>query len=480
MRREFIINLALLIFLNLLVKPIYIFGIDRGVQNAVGAEAYGLYFALFNFAFLFQIFNDFGIQYFNNRSISQHRQLLVKYFPPMLMLKLVLGGLYAVVVIGLALLSGYSWEVLPLLGGLILLFIANSLVLYLRSNLSGLGLYRTDSLLSALDRLLLIGVVGFLLWVQPGPDQFRLEWFVAAQVITMSLTALIAFLLVWKQLPSFHLKIRKAFLIHLLRQSYPYALAVFLMTLYTRVDAVMLERLLSKGEYEAGVYASAYRLLDAANVLGFLFAGLLLPMFSRLLKTGEGVTDLFRLGLKLILTFAIPVSLAVFFFREPIAFSLYEEASADWGTVLGLLMLTFMVVSAINVTGPLLTANGNLRVMNYLFVIGIGLNVVLNLWWIPTLGAQGAAQATLLTQGGVLVGQLALIKKVMGETPGIRIGLQLVGMLVLTALLGYFLSSWEQLAWFWRFTLIILGGGSSALWLGILRPSDLRKLLARV
>ena len=46
MKRKFITNLALLLFLNLLIKPIYAFGIDVGVQNAVGARDYGNYFIL--------------------------------------------------------------------------------------------------------------------------------------------------------------------------------------------------------------------------------------------------------------------------------------------------------------------------------------------------------------------------------------------------------------------------------------------------
>ena len=45
MQRTFLTNLALLLVLNLLVKPFYILGIDAGVQDAVGAEGYGAYAA---------------------------------------------------------------------------------------------------------------------------------------------------------------------------------------------------------------------------------------------------------------------------------------------------------------------------------------------------------------------------------------------------------------------------------------------------
>ena len=57
---------------DFLIKPFWIFGIDRTVQNMIGTEQYGLYYALFNFSFLFNIFLDLGITNFNNRNISQN------------------------------------------------------------------------------------------------------------------------------------------------------------------------------------------------------------------------------------------------------------------------------------------------------------------------------------------------------------------------------------------------------------------------
>ena len=70
MQKKFLRNLVLLVFLNLLVKPFWILGVDRQVQNVVGPEEYGLYFTIFNFSFLFYIFLDLGITNFNNRNIK--------------------------------------------------------------------------------------------------------------------------------------------------------------------------------------------------------------------------------------------------------------------------------------------------------------------------------------------------------------------------------------------------------------------------
>ena len=52
MNREFLINALFLVLVNLLIKPFYVFGIERVIQDRVGAETYGLYATLFSFSSL--------------------------------------------------------------------------------------------------------------------------------------------------------------------------------------------------------------------------------------------------------------------------------------------------------------------------------------------------------------------------------------------------------------------------------------------
>ncbi|MDR0294977.1 MAG: hypothetical protein LBH91_02145, partial [Prevotellaceae bacterium] len=75
-QRDFIFNILFLLFLNLLIKPFWILGIDRGVQNTVGAENYGIYFAVLSFTIMLNMLLDFGLTNFNNRNIAQNTQLL--------------------------------------------------------------------------------------------------------------------------------------------------------------------------------------------------------------------------------------------------------------------------------------------------------------------------------------------------------------------------------------------------------------------
>ena len=477
MKREFLLNILFLLFINLLIKPFYIFGIDRTVQNRVGLEDYGLYATLFSFTFLMHIINDFGLQNFNNRNIAQHNQLLPKYFPNMLVLKMGLGFIYSCLTLLVALVLGYGTRQFAVLGFFILNQILLSAVHFFRSNISGLGFYRTDSLLTILDRLLLIIICSVLLFTSFAPTPFKIEWFIYAQTVSLLITATAAFLIVYKKSPSFQLTFNPAFLLLILKKSYPFALAIFLMTVYTRIDFVMLERLFENGEKEAGIYASAYRLLDAVNVLGILFAGLLLPMSAKLLKEKQSIRPIMRLSLQMLLCGAITLSVATCFFRKEIMFLLYDDASIYSANVLGVLIVNFIVVSAGYIYGTLLTANNSLAKMNQIFVWSVALNIVLNFFLIPKYGALGAASTTLLTQTFALVGQILIAKKAFTLTTDMA----LLGRLVLLALLmigiNFTLTHYVILPWLFSFIIALMMGIGLGFPLGLLNVQGFLQLL---
>ena len=94
MAKKLFRNLFLLVFVNLLVKPLWIFGIDLQVQNTVGAENYGFYFVVFNFSFLFHIILDLGLHQFNNKEVAKNPSLLPSLFGKLFALKGMMTILY--------------------------------------------------------------------------------------------------------------------------------------------------------------------------------------------------------------------------------------------------------------------------------------------------------------------------------------------------------------------------------------------------
>jgi len=476
MKREFLINIIFLLAVNLLIKPFYLFGIDRGVQNTVPGEDYGLYFALFNFTFLFQIITDFGIQNFNNRNLSQHRQLLDKYLPNMLMLKAILAIAYLLLVMSTAWVMGYERIYFHLLLVIAINQVLTSLVLYLRTNISGLGLYRLDSLISVTDRLLLILIVGILLWAPAFHGQFQIEWFVYAQTLALGTTALIAFSIVARKLVRWRWRFQPAFLLMLLKKSWPYALAVFLMATYNRIDGVMIERMLADGQAEANIYAAAYRLFEASNMIGFLFAGLLLPIFSRMLKEKEPLDDLVQFSFQMIIAGALILATSTGFFRTAIMEALYVSGSAYSGQVLLYLMASFVAVSGTYILGTLLVANDNLKQLNYVFVGGLVLNILLNLTLIPLLKAKGAAIATCCTQFTVFIAEIFLCYRLLKVVIPLPVVFRLLFFFAFNLIVGYSLKMYLPFSWFWQFLALVVISGLLAL---AMRLVDFRQVVRR-
>ncbi len=400
MKRKFVTNLILLLFLNLLIKPFWIFGIDRTVQNVVGNESYGLYFALFNFSVILNIILDLGITNYNNRNIAQHNFLLSKHLSNIVGLKFVLAFMYALVCIIVAFIIGYDKVQIHLLLFLVLNQFLVSFTLYLRSNISALHLFRTDSLISVLDRTLMIIICGLLLYTNILGIDFSIEIFVYAQTAAYFLTTLITLAIVLAKSGKIVVRFNPSFFIVILRQSYPYALLILLMFFYHRVDSIMLERMLPDpiGKEQAGLYAQAFRLLDAVAMFGMLFAGLLLPIFSKMIKQKEDVAQMVKLSFILIFVPAIIVAISSLFYDKEIMNLLYHSSTDDSAIILGLLMTGFLGLSTTYIFGTLLTANGSMKQLNRMAFVGMVINITLNLVLIPKLQAVGSAYACLVTQ----------------------------------------------------------------------------------
>ena len=410
MQRKFITNLGFLLFLNILIKPFWIFGVDRTIQNIVGANDFGFYFVIFNFSFLFNILLDFGITNFNNRNIAQNTHLLNKHFSSIIIMKLLLAIVYFIVVFSAGLLWGYRGNQLWMLGllGLNQFFI--SFILYLRSNVSALLLFKTDSMLSVLDRILMIAICSVLLWGNVTDKKFRIEWFVYAQTAAYLLTAIVATLIVTRKAAFKRLHWNWSFFTMIVKQSLPFAVLVLLMTFYNRFDSVILARMIpgEEGNIQAGIYAHAFRLLDAVNNLAYLFSVLLLPLFARLIKTGERVDILVKLSFSLLFVGSIIFSVTSYFYSFQLMDLMYEDHIAESAAVFGVLMGCFVAISSTYVFGTLLTANGNLKHLNYVAAGGMVLNITLNIVLVPRIGALGSAWASLVTQMLMAVIQVIL------------------------------------------------------------------------
>ncbi len=487
MQKKFLTNLGLILFLNLLIKPIYVFGIDKAVQSQVGTAAYGIYFAIFNFSFLLTILLDFGITNFNNKNIAQNNHLLTKHFSSLFTLKIFLAVVYIITVVIVGLAIGYDTRLMKLLliqgFNMFLLFFIN----YLRSNLAGLHLFKTDGLISVLDRSIMIILGIFMLRSGILYTENGIMYFVYAQTFAYSVAAITAFLVILKKTHTFKISWNWPFSLMILKKSLPFAILTLLMSFYNRIDSVMIERILPDGDVQSGIYAQGFRILDATNMIAFLVAGVLLPVFSRMLKHKESVESLVRLISTLLLTPAIVIGVGCFFYNTELIGQLYPQHINETlqvytlhlkesSKIFSLLMLSFVAISTSYIFGTLLTANGNMKQLNYMAASGMVLNILLNFILIQKLEAFGSAISSMFTQFLTAAIQVIIAQRVFKFKVNYRLINTFITFVVGVIAINYG-SKMLHFDWMVNFTLMVAGCGLWAFITGIISIKSMFRIL---
>lgn len=462
-----------MIFINVLIKPIYIFFIDAKVQDTLGAETFGTYFGVFNFAFILYIITDLGLQNYNSKSISQNNSLIKEYLPNILGLKLVLSLVYISIGLLFAIVIGYNYDMIKMFLFIAVNLILLSFILYLRTNISALGKYRWDSLVSSLDKFILIIVLGFVLYLSK--IEFELNHFIFAQTLALFIVFVVVLLINLKLAKVKSIKFSLSFAKDILRKSLPYSLVFLLMTLYMKMDGFMLERMLGTS-MEAGIYAASFRLYEAFNNIGYLFAVLLLPMFATLIGKSENLKNLVHTSHNIIIFIAITSLLITVLYREEILMFLYpKEYTPYYGKILIVLMISFLAISLTYIYGTILTAAGKISIFNKIVLLGVFFNLGLNIILIPTKGAFGAAIATVFTQYFVLSGQYFYSLKYFDIGFSIFLFFKRIAYFVILGIILYLVK--EKLVFSPLVLMFISGVISiiSAIVFGLVKFSDLKK-----
>lgn len=399
--------------LNLAVKPAYLLIIDTKIQDLLGPEEFGRYFPLLSLSILLNILLDAGLANHMTRLVSSNPEEIHRSFQFGWRTKRLLFPFYIMLLLFIGWALGWRGEALVWLGWIGLNQALLSAILYVRAGLQGIAAHRTDAWVSIADRSLLFIAMGGLIL---SFDRFEVNWLLAGTSAALSCTLLIAFWRLRKLTLSVHNHVNEAASTPLknvradLRAGWPYALLFLLMMTYHRVDGIMLERIAPNGAMQAGWYAMSYRFFEAANMIGYLCATLLLPYFTRMLANREDVRPLARSMSSALMAVGATIAWSSWYFPEQFLGIFYDYEIQSASGILPWLMISFAVFAQGYVFSTLLTARGDMRRLNQMAGAGAVLNIILNAWWLsqasPTTGGIGCAVISAITQGAMVVGQI--------------------------------------------------------------------------
>lgn len=405
--RQFYASLGLLIILNLVIKPIWIFAIDRQVQNVLGTAAYGSYFSLLNLSIVFSFLLDWGFTSFYNRQLAAKEETMANAAGYFLLVKFLFSLFYVLIVVLVAFSSGIDrWDiVIPV----ILIQVFTSFFLFFRAIITARQWFKTDAVLSVLDKSLMILICGIFLFFPAVAGGMNINKFLWTQTGCLAFSVLVTVLILVQQEIKFSFGVFSSFS-KIFHSAFPYALIVLLMGVHFRLDGFLLERIHPAGAEQAGNYAAAYRLLDAANMIGFLFASFLLPYVARQRSEKKEITTVILNIRHLLVGFSVGIAIIAIFMAPWIQSVLYAD-NVNATEIIRYCLPALIGYSLVAIYGTVLTATGYIRHFCMITFIAVLINIVLNLLLIPSWGAKGCCIAALLSQAFCGVATLLVVKK---------------------------------------------------------------------
>ncbi|QNF34654.1 oligosaccharide flippase family protein [Adhaeribacter swui] len=423
------------------MKPVWLV-LENNVQNQIGHMAYGTFAALFSFTYLFTAFTDLGVHQYFTKQTAANPAFMPAHLPVILPFKTIISLLFPVLMVVAGWVIGYKAQELYYLTLIGFAFTFTQFTLFLRGILQAHQYFNLDALLSVLERFLLIFIIAALLYFG-----INLEKYVYARLASVLLTFGILFLIFRRTFGAFPARWNSSQLLRVIKASFPFAVINLVYGINEKVDMVLLERLASSEE--AGIYAGAYRWVDAVMMYTWTVLPIFFAKFAAHQREPQEQQKLLRFGQVIGSVPLIFMSVFVFFYGE----KLFWQFSNSSATELNLMRLNLQILFAsvlvhgfFAIYSTILTASNWELTVSKLVAASIVVNVLLNFIFIPAYGSLAAAVNTLLSAVLVSGGYLALLRPKLNITIPfvliLKLGLTTLGLAGIFYILSWFSGYW--------------------------------------
>jgi len=367
-------------------------------------------FGKFSFALalgtIFETLMDFGLHQVTIRAVARDRTQATELLHHTLGIKLIWGGVALVALMAAATILRPEWDVriaCYLLGGSLVL---RSYMLTIRGVLQGLERFGWDSVVVAADRAILLTVGAVALLAGTGLRGLAIA-FVVARATALALAAW----LTQAQLGGVGIRFNRAIWRELQTTALPLGFFLVVLNLYSYVDGVMLG--VMRGNVETGLYAAAYRTYEGMSYLPSIIASVLTPRLSELfVRDRRAHRSVALRGLGGSIGLALLVGGVAYVLATPLLTWLFSDQFAPAASPFRILCLGLPLVFAIWVLHAITISVNREGLLVKTAIVGLAVNVSLNLYVIPRMGADGAALATVV---GELVSMTMLVAGVGGS-----------------------------------------------------------------
>jgi O-antigen/teichoic acid export membrane protein len=185
---------------------------------------------------------------------------------------------------------------------------------------------------------------------------------------------------------------RKLFL-----ESLPYVLLVAFVTIYFRIDIVLLEKW--SNLLEVARYSAVYKFIDIVTILVGIFGQVFFSEFTDMEANEDlGIERLLQRGFRYMILLALPLSAFMAHYARDILYLFYGDKYLNSTNTLQILAWTTVFLFARTLPSVLIQSRNYIRVLVIIYGLSSVINVGLNYFLIPIWGGVGAAVTTLVCE----------------------------------------------------------------------------------
>ena len=392
------------LFLERIIRILVSFVVTIFVVRYLGPKEFGLYSYVLSFFWLFASFSSLGLESISTRETIKNPDQIDEINGTVFFLRLG-GGVLAIFMIALTLLlTGEETNtaiLILILSGSFLFLSFTPIEYYFRGIVK--GKYNVIALSAS---VIISSVLKVIFILQKAP----LVYFVIAALTEYAVLAAGLILVYhYNKLSIFNWKYSKKFGSSLLKDSWPLALSGIVVMVYMRIDQIMIKNMMS--EEAVGYYSAAVRICEAWY---FIPVTLCNAIFPAIVNAKNVSTEFYNNRMQklydLLTWLAIGIAVPVTIFSDQIIQLLFGNEFSSAAPVLTIYIWAGVAVF-LGVASSQYLINENLTKLSFIrTLIGMILNVVLNLILIPLYGIIGSAVATLISYSLIIL-TLAFHKK---------------------------------------------------------------------
>lgn len=363
------------------------------VARYLGAAGYGNFSFAFAFVSLFAVLADFGLSTLTIREVARDKSLARKYIDNIAVIKLILGLITFGLIIIVIQFLGKTPEAKTLVYLAGIWVIIQNFTQFFQSIFRAFEKMQYEALSKITYSILLFLIAGFVLWQNLGIKLLVQSYIYAALIVFI-----IALVLVRKKFTKFWTEIDFKFWKETIKKAFFFFLATTAFVIYFKIDTVMLS--LMKSDEIVGWYTIAFNSIFSLGLLPDIVVNVLYPRMS---KIPAHKTDIYKKSFILLFCLVFFVIFLLYIFRNFIVEFLYGIEYPRSTEVFLPLCIAFLLYSMAHLSYTWLLAHRMERKVTLIALMGLSVNVILNLLLIPKFSMNGAAYASLTTEGVVLL-----------------------------------------------------------------------------